>query len=843
MFTRSKVEESLTVPTWAHAESLLRDVAVSGEDEDERWRLQAMTACAGVLAQGVNGRDAVAQIRELVRLADGHLRVSGQLLKDVPPTLWADFAIERRASETGMVLLELSVTHPIFEKLPDLRAALPIDPTFRRQAHPEPPSAFLHRLSVYEHFASAGQKASLHAVMMMPPGASLIASLPTGWGKSALFQVGIRSWREHTPTATTVVIVPTVALAQDHARTLAKMPGLGGSAALVGGMRSSERGATLSRFRAGDVPVLLMSPEMALGGALDALHEAASCAGSGGDGAHLAAVVIDEAHVIASWGRHFRPDFQRLSGLVQELRTRHAGLRTLLLSATVNGPLRQRLRDDFAGGGMTAEVVVAEPRCEFDLVWSHVDSGVDRRALLLQVVDIIPRPAILYTTTVEDAGQLHGNLIERGYRRVELFTGEIDSPVERKRVIDSWANGSTDIVVATSAFGMGVDKANVRAIVHACLPESADRFYQEIGRAGRDGHQALSLCLWTDDDAAIAASLAIHGWMRPEMSTKRWKAILEEASRKEYVSPGAAGTLRIKIPLDARHEGLDRITGQLNRQWNAALLTLLQRSGALRIVSEEQTASGAELWVAQIIRPEIVTDDSNLEERLRPFLSIGAREAAEARIKSSALERALQNTDEGCLRTVLFDLVEPAGEPWFCGRCPVCLAAGEKPRTHSNRQRLDCAWPDRPWSAACSLITGAWVVSVDEGTPMVCLDRLVRQFSGLGVEQFIATTDLLASMARSVCDVKCDLGFTLLLGGDVPPARVPTAVFVGEDEGGFEATRKHCLTLRTRFETQWSEIPLLFVIGAESRMATLLQHVSSRAPIAEQQLPLIRKTS
>lgn len=843
MFNRSKVEESLAAPTWAHAASLLRGAARKCEDKDERWRLQAMAACACVLEQGARGRDAVAQIRELVRLADGHIRVSGRLLEDVPLTLFSDFALAQQTSGPGMVLLELSWTHPIFQTLPDLQAALQIDHTLRRQAHPEPTSAFLRRLSPYEHFASAGQKASLHAVMTMPPGASLIASLPTGWGKSALFQLGIRRWREQVPTATAVVIVPTVALAQDHARTLATMPGLVGSRAVVGGMRPSERRETLGGFLSGEVPILLMSPEMAMGGALAALQESASRAGGGHEGAHLAAVVIDEAHIIASWGRHFRPDFQRLSGLVRELRTRYSDLRTILLSATLDGPLRQRLRDEFAGGGLTAEVVVAEPREEFDLVWSHVETESARGAFVLQSVDVIPRPAIIYTTTVEDAGQLHGELLERGYRRIELFTGEIDNPAERQRVIDSWANGSTDLVIATSAFGMGVDKANVRAIVHACLPESADRFYQEIGRAGRDGHQALSLCLWTHEDAAIAARLAIHGWMRPEMSTRRWKAILEEASRQGYVSPGEAGTLCIKVPLDARHEGLDRVTGQLNRQWNTALLTLLQRSGALRIVTEEQTASGAELWVAEILRPEIVAYDSNLEENLRPFLTIGAHEAAEARIKSCALERGLRNTEEGCFRTQLFDLVDPSGTPWPCGRCPVCLAAGEKASTRPNRHTFDCVWPEQQWRGPCALNAGALVIKADTPDLAVHLDRLVRQLAALGIEQFIAMADLLATMARSVCDAKCDLGFTLLLGGDVPPARVPTAVFVGDGETGFETTRRHCLALRRLFETRWSELPLLFVVSAESRGATLLQHFSSQAPLTEQQLPFIRKTS
>ena len=577
----------------------------------------------------------MAQVRELVRLADGHIHMSASLLGGIDRLLFADFALTQRPVAPGRVLLELSPVHPVFEAVPDLRWALPIDPRLRRNTRPEPASSFLRRLSPYGRFASDGQKVALHAVITMPAGATLVAALPTGWGKSSLFQIGVRRWRETDVTACVVVIVPTIALAQDHARTLASMPGLAGSRALVSGMKPSERHQTLEAFRIGDVPILLMSPEMAFGNAFDLLCEAATRGSKGHDGGHLAAVVVDEAHIIASWGRHFRPDFQRLPGFVQDLRNRQPGLRTLLLSATIDDRLRQQLKIDFSGTGPTEEIVVAEPRDEFDLAWIHLPPGLDRTNLVLQAADVVPRPAIIYTTTVEDAERLHGQLHERGYERLDLFTGEVDDPAEREHVINSWARGETDLVVATSAFGMGIDKANIRAIVHACLPENAERLYQEIGRGGRDGHQALSLCLWTDGDASTAASLAIHGWMRPATSIHRWKAILREASSKGYFSHSPSGMLRVKVPLDARHDGfVDRITGRLNRQWNAALLTLLQRSRALRIVGEEHTPSGRELWVADILQPEIVGEGSDTDEILASYLSVGQDEAKTARKQS-----------------------------------------------------------------------------------------------------------------------------------------------------------------------------------------------------------------
>lgn len=838
MLDRAVVEAALGGADWANAALMLAEASLAATDESEHWRLSAMAGCSHVLERGAMGRDAAAQVRELVRLADGHIHLSAGLLRDIDQGLFADFALTQRADASGRVLLQLSPVHPVFEAIPDLQWALPIDPKLRRNAHAEPASSFLRRLSPHARFASDGQKAALHAVMTMPAGATLVAALPTGWGKSALFQIGVRRWRESDATACIVVIVPTVALAQDHARTLASMPGLTGSRALVGGMTPSARRETLEAFCIGEVPILLMSPEMAFGGAFNALCEAATRGGQRYDGGHLAAVVVDEAHIIASWGRHFRPDFQRLPGFMQNLRTRQPALRTLLLSATIDDNLRQQLRVDFAGTGPTEEIVVAEPRDEFDLAWSHLPVGIDRTNLVVQTADVIPRPAIIYTTTVEDADKLHVRLYERGYRRLDLFTGDIDDPAERQQVLDSWARGNTDLVVATSAFGMGVDKANVRAIVHACVPESADRFYQEIGRGGRDGHQALSLCLWTDGDAATSAKLAIHGWMRPETSIVRWRAILRDASSKGYFSHRPSGMLQLKVPLDARHDGLDRVTGQLNRQWNAALLTLLQRSGALRIVGEEQTATGAELWVAEVLRPEIANSGPRIDEILAPFLSVGEGEAKTAHKKADELERTLLNEEEGCSRTMLFDMVEPAGSPWPCGRCSVCMAVGERPRTRPNRHEFHSAWPDQAWLRPCPFTGGALVINPEDPALAPHIDRLVTRLAGIGIEQFVTTPDLLEALERSVCRSNVDLGFTLLLGGSLPPSRVPTAVLVGSRAQEPESIRKHCLDLRSYFEAEWRELPLVFVLSPDLSGVgtTLSQYLSSRAPIAEQEL-------
>ena len=191
----------------------------------------------------------------------------------------------------------------------------------------------------------------------------------------------------------------------------------------------------------------------------------------------------------------------------------------------------------------------------------------------------------MYTTEVDHAVDVATALRRRGYARVGCVTGR-SRPDVRREVIHGFGGAIAtepldrtrfDIVVATSAFGLGVDNAGVRTVLHACVPESIDRYYQEVGRAGRDGNASAALMLYTPQDQAVAEDLAVTKVITPELALKRWIAM--DATDRDHTSE------RRRVSLKARHAGVYR-DSDANRAWNLRTLGLLARAGLIDLVFE-----------------------------------------------------------------------------------------------------------------------------------------------------------------------------------------------------------------------------------------------------------------
>jgi superfamily II DNA/RNA helicase len=417
-------------------------------------------------------------------------------------------------------------------------------------------------------YVSPGQRAAVRAAFVMPAAGTLVVNIPTGEGKSLAFQLPALRWAPSGGVA--VIVVPTVALARDQEerfRTLlARQSRRVSTAPLAyhGGLGHEASAAVRAGIRDGSLPIVFASPEAVLGSLRGPLFDAARQG-------RLRLFAVDEAHVVSQWGQQFRPEFQSLAGLRDALLAEcpHDGrFRTLLLTATLTGEAYETLRALFGRDGFEL-VSEAALRPEPAFLLDAPDTETLRRTRVLEAVRHLPRPLILYTTERAHAQGWYEELRRIGFHRILLARGGDLSDDDGEALLRGWRDRAVDVVVATSAFGLGMDQADVRSVIHACLPETIDRYYQEVGRAGRDGNAAIALLVSTPEDVATAESLARERLISVERGFERWRAMWRQwrvDANELYV-----------VSLDARPADLAE-AGERNASWNLRTLVLMARA-------------------------------------------------------------------------------------------------------------------------------------------------------------------------------------------------------------------------------------------------------------------------
>jgi ATP-dependent DNA helicase RecQ len=254
--------------------NIIKSMGDEAKQEEGDWAHAALESVSRRMRAAVPGADRFALIREMTRLSNGRLpadKVGADWGQDGPVA--ARFGIHVTSNGRGLRSSDYIVLEQIDPHLP---AAMRLATSMRAIGRRTPPDAYLLRFSPHKEYRTETQRTASRALASMPPGGTLMVSMPTGAGKSLLFQIMAVQARDGDPHAAVAVIVPTVALALDHARTLRSYPGLEASRALVGSMNAGERNAVRDAFRRGEVPILLLSPEAALGYAREALIEAAT---------------------------------------------------------------------------------------------------------------------------------------------------------------------------------------------------------------------------------------------------------------------------------------------------------------------------------------------------------------------------------------------------------------------------------------------------------------------------------------------------------------------------------------------------------------------------------------
>ncbi|WP_434718130.1 helicase-related protein [Paraburkholderia sp. A1BS-2L] len=434
-----------------------------------------------------------------------------------------------------------------------------------------PGEVWLNRRLGKNTWRSQAQREATWKALTAPINSTLLVGLPTGAGKSLVYQVCAAF-----EAGLTVVVVPTVALGMDQIKSLRATPI---SQQLDPRLYAADDNSleVLEAVSMRKCRLLITSPEAIVAGRLGALLDQLSKEG------WLGRFVVDEAHIVESWGASFRVEFQLLGARLRSWRaTAPSGIRTLLLSATFSDGTPKVLRGLFGDDNSPwSQYVITRLRPEIHYFSPGKSIRADEQEkAVADALLHLPRPAILYVTERKDADLWVERLQELGFRRIACFHGDT-SKRDRDRILDAWRDDQLDLVVATSAFGMGVDKPDVRAVVHACFPENIDRFYQEVGRGGRDGAASVSVTLWTPEDRETGASMG-PTLLSDEIKIRgRWEALWR--GKETTNAPGT-----FKVPLDAvPNYRLHVRNYDESVTWNKRLLLMMARAGLLRVTGLE----------------------------------------------------------------------------------------------------------------------------------------------------------------------------------------------------------------------------------------------------------------
>ncbi len=318
-----------------------------------------------------------------------------------------------------------------------------------------------------------GQEAVIRAVL---EGRDTLAVMPTGGGKSLCYQIPALMQE-----SLTVIVSPLISLMKDQVDSLLQSS-VADAAALHSGLSPEERWEVERKVRTGEIRMLYVAPER-----LRSLEFVLSLRRAG-----VGLFVVDEAHCISEWGHDFRPDYLFLPRAVKDL----GSPPVLALTATATPRVRQDIRRSLGMRDPHVEVTsFNRPNLTYRVV--PAEKG-EKLARILDVIRSSPPPGIVYATTRKECDDLATELRSSGVDAAAYHAGM--GPARRNEVQERFMTDEVGVVVATIAFGMGVDKPNVRFVIHAAVPGSLPAYIQESGRAGRDGEPAECVVLYRGAD-------------------------------------------------------------------------------------------------------------------------------------------------------------------------------------------------------------------------------------------------------------------------------------------------------------------------------------------------------
>ncbi|MFU7514621.1 DEAD/DEAH box helicase [Clostridium sp. HCS.1] len=429
----------------------------------------------------------------------------------------------------------------------------------------------LKRMTGFKEYKSSCQKLIIRALEKQKFGTTVLATMKTGGGKSLLIQYVSK----YEKKGTTIVVLPTVALTMDQEESSKKFFEEQDRKvyAYYEGVDKDKKQKIFNDLLKGKVAILYISPESILNGLF--YEKIIKCA----EMKILDRIVIDEAHLVADWGESFRTEFQFLSVFRRKILEITKGrLKTLLISATITEKSQKILRKLYSEENNFIEIRGDSLREEISFYKIKCKNDIERIKKIKDIIVTIPKPIILYVPTIDHSNQYFELLKSLGCERLAVFTSNTSSK-DRKDILDKWNEDKIDIMIATSAFGMGVDKKEVRSVIHTFIPENIDRFYQEVGRGGRDGYKSYSFVFTSKEDSDYINYFTSSKVLSAEKIISRWNEMIKKPYEK---ISGDEYWLSTNIVPEYLFDSA--FTGKQSENWNEYVILFLYRNNFLDIL-------------------------------------------------------------------------------------------------------------------------------------------------------------------------------------------------------------------------------------------------------------------
>lgn len=512
--------------------------------------------------------------------------------------------------------------------------------------------SLVYSVTGFRQFKSMPQKLAVYGALNTPEGYTTLVSLPTGGGKSLITQM-----MAYQSDGLTIVVVPTVSLADDQLIAAKQIIKRNTVDQEIFSYRSGVPVAPiLGAIQNRTARLLFISPEALMNNQVfDNIIRVAN------KQHYVKNIVIDEAHIVVDWGASFRVDYQCLEAWRKRLLLTNPGIRTILLSATFENTCVDVLKKLFSDGKRWIEVRCDALRHEPRYILLKEKGFKNKEKKTIELVRKLPHPMIIYVARPDDAERVKELLADNGIRNVFTYTGLTNNDL-REQLLKSWKADRFEIMVATSAFGVGVDKPDVRTVLHLYIPQNPNAYYQELGRGGRDHLPCLSVMCTYSDDLKLAFQRINKRVMTTEKIIGRWDSMY---NNKSSIRDGAIIHINtaIRPNYHDKDEWDDRPVSDADMNWNIYVLLLFRRYGLIEII-DITNDKGVYIFSVEI-KEDLLRNKSDAQTNL--LEQIRTEEWNYYNDAYKIMEKSIKDSEQECWSEMFFDTYDKVYE--YCAGC------------------------------------------------------------------------------------------------------------------------------------------------------------------------------